>query len=62
MVMHVPWSLKLIPIPRPHIPKLMEFLKEKVDMWILELSSALYSNRWFTVPKNNDTLRFIQDL
>jgi hypothetical protein len=28
----------------------------------LESSSALYSNRWFTVPKKNGTLRFIQDL
>ena len=31
-------------------------------MGILEPSSAPYSNRWFTVPKKNSTLRFIQDL
>ena len=31
-------------------------------MGILEPSSAPYSNRWFTVPKKNGTLRFIQDL
>ena len=31
-------------------------------MGILELSNAPYSNRWFTVPKKNGTLRFIQDL
>ena len=30
-------------------------------MGILELSNAPYSNRWFTVPKKNGTLRFIQD-
>ena len=29
---------------------------------ILEPSSAPYSNRWFTEPKKNGTLRFIQDL
>ena len=25
-------------------------------------SGALYSNRWFIMPKKNDTLRFIKDL
>ena len=59
---HVPWSLKPIPIPRAYIPKLIELLKEKVAMGVLEPSSAPYSNRWFTVPKKNGSLRFIQDL
>jgi hypothetical protein len=40
----------------------MELLKKKMEMGILEPSSAPYSNRWFTVPKKNGTLRFIQDL
>ena len=40
----------------------MELLRQKVDMGILEPSSAPYSNRWFTVLKKNGTLRFIQDL
>ena len=40
----------------------MGLLRQKVDMGILEPSSAPYSNRWFTVPKKNGTLRFIQDL
>ena len=35
---------------------LMELLKQKVELGILE------PNWWFTVPKKNDTLRFIQDL
>ena len=61
-VPHVPWNLKPIPVPRAHIPKLMELLRQKVDMGILEPSSAPYSNRWFTVPKKNGSLRFIQDL
>jgi hypothetical protein len=33
-----------------------------MEMGILELSSAPYANRWFTVQKKNGTLRFIQDL
>ena len=41
---------------------LKEFLKHKVDFGILEPSNAPYSNWWFTVPKKNDTLHFIQDL
>ena len=40
---------------------LMELLKQKVELGILEPSSAPYSNQWFTVPKKNGTLRFIQD-
>ena len=44
------------------MPMLMKLLKQKVELGIVELSSAPYSNRWFTVPKKNGTLRFIQDL
>ena len=29
-VPHVPWNLKPIPVPRAHIPKLMELLRQKV--------------------------------
>jgi hypothetical protein len=59
---HIPWNLKPIPVPRAHLPKLIELLKEKVAMGILEPSNAPNSNRWFTVPKKNGSLRFIQDL
>ena len=61
-VSHVPWSLKLIQVPIAHVPMLMELLKQKVELGILEPSSAPYSNRWCMVPKKNGTLRFIQDL
>ena len=46
---HIPWNLKPIPVPRAHLPKLIEILKEKVAM--LEPLNAPYSNRCFTVPK-----------
>ncbi|KAL3694970.1 hypothetical protein R1sor_008621 [Riccia sorocarpa] len=61
-VLHVPWDLKPIPIPRAMLPKLIDLLKEKMRMGILEPSMAPYSSRWFTVPKKNGSLRFIQDL
>ena len=61
-VPHVPWSLKLIQVLRAHMPMLMKLLKQKVELGILKPSSSPYSNRWFTVPKKNGTLRFIQDL
>ena len=61
-VPHVPWNLKPIPVPRAHLPMLIELRKEKVNMGILEPSNAPYSNRWFTVPKKNGSLWFIQDL
>ena len=54
---HVSWNLKPIPVPWAHIPKVIDLLKEKVAMGILEPS-----NQWFTVPKKNGSLRFIQDL
>ena len=61
-VPHLPWNLRPIPVPRAHLSKLIDLLNEKIRMGILEPSSAPYSNRWFTVPKKNGSLRFIQDL
>ena len=37
---HVPWSMKPIPVLRAHISKLIELLKEKIEMGILEPSSV----------------------
>jgi hypothetical protein len=62
IIPHVPWDLKLIPIPRALLPKLVNLLKKKMQMRILESSMAPYSNHWFTVPKKSGTLRFIQDM
>ncbi|KAL3689956.1 hypothetical protein R1sor_016265 [Riccia sorocarpa] len=61
-VPHVPWDLKPIPVPRAMLPKLIDLLKEKMRIGILEPSMAPYSSRWFIVPKKNGSLRFIQDL
>ena len=62
MVLHVPWNIKSILVLRAHILKLIELLKDKIEMGILKPSSAPYLNRWFTVSKKNGSLRFIQDL
>ncbi|KAL2623969.1 hypothetical protein R1flu_008214 [Riccia fluitans] len=59
---HVPWDLKPIPVLRAMLSKLIDLLKEKMRMGILELSMAPYSSRWFTIPKKNGSLHFIQDL
>ena len=40
-VLHVPWNLKPILVPRAHLSKLIELLKEKVNMGILEPSNAV---------------------
>ncbi len=61
-VPHIPWNFRPIPVPRSRVQQLIELLNEKIEMGILEPSSAPYSNRWFTVPKKNGSLRFIQDL
>ncbi|KAL3678944.1 hypothetical protein R1sor_021900 [Riccia sorocarpa] len=52
-VPHVPWDLKPILVPRALLPKLIDLLKEKMRMGILEPSMAPYSSRWFTVPKKS---------
>ena len=59
---HVSWNLKLIPVPWAHVSKIIDLLKEKVAMGILEPSNAPYLNRWFMIQKKNGSLRFIQDL
>ncbi|KAL3688849.1 hypothetical protein R1sor_015158 [Riccia sorocarpa] len=59
---YVPWDLRPIPVPRAYLPKLMDLLKEKMRMKILEPSFAPYSCRWFTVPKKSGAPRFIQDM
>ncbi|KAL2608078.1 hypothetical protein R1flu_026651 [Riccia fluitans] len=59
---HVPWDLCPILVPRALLPKLMELLKEKMRMKILEPSFASYFSRWFIMPKKNGSLRFIQDM
>ena len=59
---HIPWNLKPIPVPRARMPQLIELLKEKMNMGILEPSNASYSSRWFTVQKKDGRLRFIQDM
>jgi hypothetical protein len=61
-VLHIPWDLKLIPVPKALLPQFVELLKEKVRAQILEPSGAPYSNRWFTIRKKNGKLRFIQDM
>jgi hypothetical protein len=50
----------ILHVPKAYVPRLIAFLKEKVSMGILEPSNAPYSNRWFTVPKKNRSLRFIR--
>jgi hypothetical protein len=54
-ISHTLWNLKPITVPRAHIAKL-------IVVGIIEPSNVSYSNRWFTVPKKNDSFRFMQDL
>jgi hypothetical protein len=61
-VPHVPWDLKPISVPRALLSKLVNLLKEKMQMGILEPSMAPYYNRWFIVSKKSRALRFIQDM
>ena len=53
-VPHVPWNLKPIPVPRAHIPKLMELLKQKVEMGILEHRVPHTRTDATGIPKGNN--------
>ena len=48
MILHVMWNMKPIPMKRAHIPKLIEIIKEKINMRILE-----------PMLKNNESLSLI---
>ena len=41
---HLPWNLRPILVPKAHLSKLVDLLNEKIQMGILEPSSAPYSN------------------
>ncbi|MCO5610557.1 hypothetical protein L7F22_064796 [Adiantum nelumboides] len=43
-VPHMPWSLQFIPVPKAHLPTLIDLLNEKIRMGILEPSCVPYSN------------------
>jgi hypothetical protein len=54
--------LRPIPILKALLPKLIKFLNEKNKMGLFKPSIVPYSNRSFTVPKKNGSLRFIQNM
>lgn len=45
IIPHMPWNLKPITILKALLSKLMNLLKEKMQMKIFKSSMALYSNR-----------------
>jgi hypothetical protein len=61
-ILHEPWNLKLIIVPRALLPKLIKLLKEKVKVGTLELSIGPYYSRWFMVKKKLEALKFIQNM
>ena len=43
-ILHISWSLRPIPMPKIHLPKLKEMFNKKIKMEILESSITSYSN------------------
>lgn len=62
IVPHMPWNLNPIHVPKTLLTKLVNLLKERMKMGILEPSMVPYSICWFTMPKKSEALRFIQDM
>ncbi|KAI9104007.1 hypothetical protein DFS34DRAFT_668766 [Phlyctochytrium arcticum] len=52
-VPHVPWNLRPIPVPKALLRKLIDLLKDRMKMKVLEFSTAPHSNRWVTVTKKS---------
>ena len=61
-VEHLPWKLRPLPVPRAHYSQLLELLQRRIRNRVLEPGYGPYASRWFTVPKKDGRLRFIQDL
>ncbi|KAG5461156.1 MAG: hypothetical protein BJ554DRAFT_6695 [Olpidium bornovanus] len=61
-VPHEPWNLQPIPVPKAHYQSQIDSLQQRIKTGVLCSVSSAYSNRCFTVPKKNGSLRFIQDL
>ena len=61
-VPHTPWNYRPLSINRAHHEPLLALLQDRIRMKVLVPQSSPYSSRFFTVPKKNGTLRFIQDL
>lgn len=56
---HVHWNLKPILVSKALLPKLVNLLKEKIQMEFCKPFIAPYFKQWFIMPKKFGTLRFI---
>lgn len=61
-ISYVLWNLRPILVPKIYLSKLVELLKEKMQIKILKPFFALYFSFWFVVLKKNRSLHFIQDI
>ena len=61
LVEHEPWVERAIPIAKSILPQVIEMLKSKMKVGLLEKCYGSYSNRWFVIKKKNGSLRLLID-
>ena len=60
---HIPWVEKNIPIPPALLPQVIEILREKQRVGVIEPTNSPYRGRWFcVVKKDGKSLRLVHDL
>ncbi|MBW0573779.1 hypothetical protein O181_113494 [Austropuccinia psidii MF-1] len=61
VIPHTPWQNKLILIPKPTIPQLIELLRESIRKFLYEQSLSSYTSPVFCVAKSNGELRIFHE-
>ena len=50
---HTPWNYKAYPTPQGILDRVIEMLKLKAELGIIEPSIGSYANRWFVIQKKD---------
>lgn len=61
-VPHDAWRYPAPKYAPPDEKRVIELIKEKLQSGVLEHCQSSYATRWFVIPKDDGSLRFIQDL
>ena len=59
---HKPWRQRNIPIPPGIYDEVCKVIQRKLDAGVFEPSNSSYRSRWFTVPKKDGALRWVESL
>ena len=61
-VEHIPWVQKNAPVPPGIKDQVIELLKSKIELGVLEHCQSPYRSHWFCIMKKNGKLRIVYNL